>query len=64
MEDKMKKMIIGDTVTFNGKQAILEGIHKDEAVVYVVEERERYLVKARKLRPCGDKYQAMTEKTD
>ena len=50
---------IGDTVLYKGKQGIVEAFHGVQAAIFMVEEKERYLVNAGRLQPCKDKYDKM-----
>jgi|19_taG_2_1085344.scaffolds.fasta_scaffold52316_2 hypothetical protein len=60
---KNDNFTIGDTVLLNGKQGILEAFHKGEAIIYVIEDQERYLATVKKLRHCNDKYDEMVKST-
>jgi hypothetical protein len=61
---KRYKFATGDTVLFQGKQAIVEAFHKKQIVVYLVDEQERHLVYPNKLTSCGDKYEVMVKSAE
>ena len=61
---KKHKYVTGDTVIFDGKQAIVEAFHKKQIVVYLVDEQERHLVYPNKLTSCGDKYEVMVKSAE
>ena len=46
---KKIKFIVGDTVQYYGKQAIVEGFHKNKASIYLIRERKRELVYLNKI---------------
>ena len=58
---KKHKYATGDTVIFEGKQAIVEAFHKKQIVVYLIDEQERHLVYPNKLFSCDDKYEVMVK---
>jgi len=50
---------VGDTVTVRGKQGIIEAFHKEQAAIFMVEDRQSHLVSVKSIRPCKDKYEKM-----
>tara|TARA_B100000700_G_C14935324_1_gene803963 strand:+ start:467 stop:664 length:198 start_codon:yes stop_codon:yes gene_type:complete len=46
---KKIKFIVGDTVRYFGKQAVIESFHKNKASIYLIRERKRELVYLNKI---------------
>ena len=61
---KKHNIAIGDTVILKGKQGIVEAFHKDDVVVYVIEDQERHLATVKRLIYCGDKYDEMVKSSE
>jgi len=61
---KKNKLTAGDTVLYQGKQAIVEAFYKKQIVVYLIDEQERYIVYPNKLTLCVDKYDEMVKLTE
>jgi hypothetical protein len=61
---KKNKFSAGDTVTLEGKHAIVEAFYKKQIVVYLVDEQERYLVYPNKLLLCVDKWEEMVKSAE
>ena len=61
---KKNKFSAGDTVTFEGKHAIVEAFYKKQIVVYLVDEQERHLVYPNKLLLCVDKWEEIVKSAE
>jgi len=61
---KNSKFSAGDTVTIDGKHAIVEAFYKKQIVVYLVDEQVRHLVYPNKLLLCIDKWEEMVKSTE
>ena len=62
---KKIKFIVGDTVQFHGKQAIVEGFHKNKASIYLIKEGKRELVYLNKITLNeADKWEAMVKSAE
>ena len=59
----MNTFAVGDTVYLDNVQAIVEGFHKKEIIVYLIKEGETKLVEADSLTAC-DKYEEMVKSTE